>query len=169
MNPHLLPPLNFTHSPHSSAPVRGSPPVVHRLVRHPVSGRDHLLLTFWVHGRGRDEPESLGWVKSAWARVEGLGREAGSWAGLVQEGPNGAGTELVERKEPVTVVENQQPGLLGRIFGSLTTSLRAADGSGSKSKASTRGLPSPGTYTIGEVQGEYIKVSNLSHPSANVC
>ena len=160
LNPHLLPPLKFTHSPHSSAPVRGSAPVVHRPVRNPISGRDHLLLTFWVHGRGRNEPESLGWIRSAWASVERWGREAGKLAGLIQDSESGEETRLGQQKVMVQSDEDPQPGVLGRIFGSLTV-LRSPDGSGSKPKGPARGTPLPGTYKIGEVSADYVKVSHL--------
>jgi len=97
-------------------------------------------------------------VKSAWTTVLGYGREAGRWAGLVQNGGKGAESEAVERKEVVPVAVDNQPGVMGRLFGSFT-SLSTSDGSGTKSKAATRGLPPPGTYKIGEVRAEYVKVS----------
>ncbi|CAD6568094.1 MAG: hypothetical protein TREMPRED_004257 [Tremellales sp. Tagirdzhanova-0007] len=156
LNPHLLPPLKFTHSPHASAPVRGSQPVVHRLVRNPISGRDHLLLTFWVHGRGRDESESLGWFKSAWVSVERWGRKAGKRAGTIQDAEIAEEIKLGQQKDMTQLDEDSQPGILGRIFGSLTV-LRSPEGSGSTSKGSARRSPPPGTYKIGEVSADYVK------------
>ena len=120
-----------------------------------------MLLTFWVHGRGRDEPESLGWAKSAWDSVESWGREAGRWTGLVRYGEGSEAMRISENREPVQAAEGSRPGLVGRLFGSLT-GLRTSEGSGGKSKATTRGLPAPGTYKIGEVRGEYVKVCKIA-------
>ncbi|WWC60303.1 uncharacterized protein I303_102872 [Kwoniella dejecticola CBS 10117] len=163
LNPHLLPPLKFTHSPHSSAPVRGSAPIPHTFVKHPTSGRDHMLLTFWVHGRGKDEPEQLGWLKSTYRQVEGYGRQGLIYVGLIQPHPENEGEGLMESTNSGTVQsfgrEEEQPGMLNRWFGGFTSSLRTqSSGSGAgRRKDNTRGLPPPGTYTIGECRAEYVK------------
>ena len=68
---------------------------------------------------------------------------------------------ISENREPVQAAEGSRPGLVGRLFGSLT-GLRTSEGSGGKSKATTRGLPAPGTYKIGEVRGEYVKVCKIA-------
>ncbi|WVF65774.1 hypothetical protein IAT40_000508 [Kwoniella sp. CBS 6097] len=169
LNPHLLPPLTFTHSPHSSAPVRGSAPIPHTFVKNPKSNRDHMLLTFWVHGRGKDEPEKLGWLKSAWRSVEDYGRQGLVYAGLVDPASSGAeserrnegavqqghaaGPEQEQGQEP-----GQSPGALGRLFGGFTTSLRSTSTAVKNGMTGRgRGLPPPGTYKIGEVRAEYVK------------
>ncbi|WVR03816.1 hypothetical protein IAU60_000812 [Kwoniella sp. DSM 27419] len=159
LNPHLLPPLKFTHSPHSSAPVRGSAPIPHTFVKHPTSGRDHMLLTFWVHGRGKDEPEQLGWLKNSWRTVEGYGRQGLVMAGLLEEhtetGPDGSTNAVPVASAAQPPAAAPQQGTVGRWFGGLTSSLRSSSAPGGK--ASTRGLPPPGTYKIGEVRAEYVK------------
>ncbi|RSH94657.1 hypothetical protein EHS25_004462 [Saitozyma podzolica] len=161
LNSHLLPPLTFTHTPHASAPVRGSPPLPHRLVRHPVSGRDHMLLTFWVHGRGRDEPEPLGWAKGLYRRAEAGLRGLGEWVGMIRPAAESDGDERLalagERREVVgsprrdgeqAHAQAQGQGMLGRMFGGIT---------GRPTKEVRRGLPPPGTYKVGEVRADYVK------------
>lgn len=83
LNAHLLPPLAFTHTPHHSAPIRGSPPIATRHIQHPRSGREHLILTFWVHGRGIGEEETLGWAKTGYHTAVGWARGLGELMGLV--------------------------------------------------------------------------------------
>jgi hypothetical protein len=156
LNPYLLPPLSFTHTPHAAAPVRGTTPVSHRLVRHPASGRDHLILTFYVHGRGRNEPEPMSWAKDAWGYVLMYGREAGRWAGLIEDGEGAQAGQAA----PVMPIKAEQevepassgPSWFGRMFGGLTTGRRGPR------ESSQRGLPPPGTYKVGEVHGDYVKV-----------
>ncbi|OCF43385.1 hypothetical protein I317_02825 [Kwoniella heveanensis CBS 569] len=146
LNPHLLPPLTFTHSPHSSAPVRGSAPIPHTFVKNPKTNRDHMLLTFWVHGRGKDEPENLGWLKSAWRSVEDYGRQGLAF--------------MIGRKQAQAQEQQQQQeqGTLARLFGGFTSSLRSTSSAVKKGMSgSGRGLPPPGTYKIGEVRAEYVK------------
>ncbi|KAK1927509.1 hypothetical protein DB88DRAFT_478267 [Papiliotrema laurentii] len=158
LNAHLLPPLKFTHTPHAAAPVRGTTPLSHRLVRHPVSGRDHMILTFYVHGRGRDEPEPMSWAKDAWGYILMYAREAGKYAGFYEEDVIRAdvvdkGKEKVV--EQVKQVEERGSGWMGKLFGGLS-GLR----SGESAKTAQRGLPPPGTYTSGEVHGDYVKNAN---------
>lgn len=160
--------MTFTHSPHSAAPTRGTAPVVHRAVRHPVSGRDHLILTFWVHGRGRDEPEPLSGLKRWWAKGEGKLRRAAMAIGLVpaDNSPENASPQAaisaadneaagekaheIEREAGVNV--EQGPGFLGRL-----TSAFAFRGPGASVRSATRTLPPPGTYKVGEVRADYVK------------
>ncbi|WWC68634.1 uncharacterized protein I206_102565 [Kwoniella pini CBS 10737] len=152
LNPHLLPPLKFTHTPHSSAPVRGSAPIPHTFIKHPTSGRDHMLLTFWVHGRGKDEPEQLSWLKSTYRQMEQYGREGLIYVGLIH--PN-AGEDVEHKDEIVQDASNEESGILNRWFGGFTSSLR--NQGNTKRKENSRGLPPPGTYTIGECRAEYVK------------
>ncbi|WVQ93416.1 hypothetical protein IAU59_000487 [Kwoniella sp. CBS 9459] len=168
LNAHLLPPLTFTHTPHSSAPVRGSAPIPHTFVKNPKSNRDHMLLTFWVHGRGKDEPEKLGWLKSAWRGVEDYGRQGLAYVGLTKTGDNetdqGASAAaqqqgLAQAQTQTAALEQEQKqeqGTLGRLFGGFTSSLRSTS-TAVKNGMTGRGLPPPGTYKIGEVRAEYVK------------
>ncbi|KAK6907355.1 hypothetical protein L486_03924 [Kwoniella mangroviensis CBS 10435] len=166
LNAHLLPPLKFTHSPSSSAPVRGSSPIPHTFIKHPTSGRDHMLLTFWVHGRGKDEPEQLGWLKGFYKKIESYGRLGLTYVGLIEEGSqhntiSGTSPEIQRNGNgnEVEIVQQSEQGLLGRWLGSFTSSLRNTSISGgSKNQSSSgRGSPPPGTYTIGECRAEYVK------------
>lgn len=125
---------------------------MHRAVRHPISGRDHLLITFWVHGRGRDEPEPLSWAKKWWAKAEGWARQGAYLLGVASE-PVEPATDIVQ---PVPAAaggsqEASSPGFLGRWASSL--SLR---GAASAVRSVTKSEP-PGTYKIGEVRADYVK------------
>lgn len=128
-----------------------------------------MIMTFWIHGRGKDEEETLGWVKGLWAGVEGYGREFGVWAGIVPASPdsdgsgfgagNGVGVQgnggqklgLNEKGKE----QGEGEGVVGRMFGGWT-GLRSATG---VKKESIRGMPPAGTYKIGEARAEYVKVS----------
>ncbi|KGB78305.1 hypothetical protein I307_02623 [Cryptococcus deuterogattii 99/473] len=148
LDAYLLPPLKFTHSPHSSAPVRGSPPIAHTFIRNPTSGKDHLVISFWIHGRGKDEEETLGWIKQGWRSAFAWGKQGVEM--LVGEKPEDVVKEDVEKKEKV--VAKQEPGMLSRWFGGLN--LRSPVGSRT---SSAKELPPAGTYTVGEARGEYVK------------
>jgi len=155
LDAHLLPPLKFTHSPHSSAPVRGSPPLQHVNAKHPISGRDHMLVTFWVHGRGRDEPEPLGWIKGIWHDVEENLRWVGGYMGVSE--PYEPGQSAQETVVPVK--EEASPSTTGGgWFSGLSNSLRGT--LPTRAGESRRGLPPAGTYKIGEVKAEYVKVGS---------
>jgi hypothetical protein len=122
-----------------------------------------MLLTFWVHGRGIGEEEPLGWVKRWYRTALGWGRDAGEWVGVVPPaseevsatasahthvqsagGPSGSSSD---------VGSSSGSSFLGGIFGGL--GLRG----GSAARKDTRGLPPPGTYKVGEVHGDYVKVN----------
>ncbi|TXT15602.1 hypothetical protein VHUM_00105 [Vanrija humicola] len=150
LNGYLLPPLSYTHSPHSSAPTRGSAPVVHTAVRHPISGRDHLLITFWVHGRGLNEPERLSWAKEWWAKFQHWAQQGGHLLGIASE-PVEPATDIVAPVDTAEGKKDSSPGLLGRFASSL--SLR---GVASAVSSVTKSEP-PGTYKIGEVRADYVK------------
>ncbi|WWC87883.1 uncharacterized protein L201_002781 [Kwoniella dendrophila CBS 6074] len=162
LNPHLLPPLKFTHTPNSSAPVRGSSPIPHTFIKNPKSNRDHMLLTFWIHGRSKDEPESLGWLKSFYKDLEGYGRKGLIAAGLINENEMETINQISlfndNKKEAEIPIQHEQ-GTLSKWFGGFTSSLRssALGSSSSAKKDSLRGLPPPGTYTVGECRAEYVK------------
>lgn len=152
LDAYLLPPLKFTHSPHSSAPVRGSPPIAHTFIRNPTSGKDHLVISFWIHGRGKDEEETLGWIKQGWRSAVAWGKQGVEM--LVGEKPEDVVKEDVEKKEQLAA--KQEPGMLSRWFGGLN--LRSPVGSRT---SSAKELPPAGTYTVGEARGEYVKVCHL--------
>jgi len=153
---YLLPPVIFTHSPNTTQTARGLPPIPHRLVRHPKSGRTHLIMTFWAHGRGKDEPEPYSWLKQSYAQVLTWGREAGEWAGipLPSEKP-------LESPEPEKEDEQPPSGRwsVGSWFGGLgVSSLRQP--LTSPSSPTIRGVPPAGTFKLGEVQGDWVMGSD---------
>jgi import inner membrane translocase subunit TIM21 len=153
LDPHLLPPLTFTHSPSSSAPSRGSTPIASKLLRHPTSGRDHLILRFYVHGRGKDEPETLGYVKRGLRTAEEWALYAFDAVGLdLRRAPPAKEDEVEVVAQPAA----ESSGWLKTTFGSLST-LRASGGS-TVARGRQRGLPPPGTYKSGEVKADYVKV-----------
>ncbi|KAL7419596.1 hypothetical protein Q5752_005508 [Cryptotrichosporon argae] len=141
LDPYLLPPLAFTHTPTSSSPSRHSQPVAHAFARHPLSGRDHLVLTFFIHGRGKDEPESLGWLRRAY-------REAA--AHFTQLAHEWGWTEPPRPHEGKEVVAPKEVSGLERVLGSL--GLR-----GKQTAKPVRGPAPPGTYTVGEAHADYVK------------
>lgn len=120
-----------------------------------------MLLTFWVHGRGIGEEESLGFIKRYYKSVLEYGRIAGEWAGLVPassrteaEAPAQAISKGVEGAER----QVEESGWLGGFFGGFN-GLRGGVPGSQKGSSGSRGAPPPGTYKIGEVHGDYVKVS----------
>jgi import inner membrane translocase subunit TIM21 len=143
-----------------------------------------MLLTFWVHGRGRDEPEPLGWAKGLYRSAEAGLRGLGEWIGMIRPGTetetesdrdgaslglasaSGGGREVVgsprrDGEQAHAQAQAQGQGMLGRMFGGIT---------GRPTKEVRRGLPPPGTYKVGEVRADYVKVSLSGLPrSATPC
>jgi import inner membrane translocase subunit TIM21 len=113
-----------------------------------------MLVTFWVHGRGKDEAEPLGWIKGIWFNVEENLRWVGGYMGVSE--PYEPGQTPSEVVSPVKQEADASSG--GGWFSGLAGSLRG--GVATRSGESKRGLPPPGTYKIGEVKAEYVKVSH---------
>jgi import inner membrane translocase subunit TIM21 len=113
-----------------------------------------MLVTFWVHGRGKDEAEPLGWIKGIWFNVEENLRWVGGYMGVSE--PYQPGQTPSEVVSPVK--QEPEASLGGGWFSGLAGSLRG--GVATRSGESKRGLPPPGTYKIGEVKAEYVKVSH---------
>ncbi|ORX33695.1 hypothetical protein BD324DRAFT_639190 [Kockovaella imperatae] len=173
LDAHLLPPLTFTHSPTPAAPVRGSTPVAHTLLRHPSSGRDHMIITFWVHGRGRNEPEPLHWAKSSWHLVLTSLDDAARYLGFIDGGASlftGSSEDASMGKErnianvevDTTQSAEDGSGWLGSLLGGFSGLRNGSNANtrGDRSGTATRGLPPPGTYKVGEVKGDYVKNAN---------
>lgn len=117
-----------------------------------------MLVTFWVHGRGRDEPEPLGWIKGIWHNVEENLRWVGGYMGVSEPyEPGQSATETVAQqvKEDSQASSSSSSGWFGGLAGSLRGTLPTRSGE------SRRGLPPPGTYKIGEVKAEYVKVCQV--------
>jgi import inner membrane translocase subunit TIM21 len=122
-----------------------------------------MLVTFWVPGRGRDEPEPLGWIKGVWHEVEENLRWVGGYMGVSEPYEPG------QLPAPETAISSTTQGSSGTSgggwFTGLAGSLRGSMSSTSGGRESRRGLPPAGTYKIGEVKAEYVKVSrSLSSP-----
>jgi import inner membrane translocase subunit TIM21 len=128
-----------------------------------------LILRFYVHGRGKDEPEPLGYLKQSLHSAE-------EWALWALES---VGIDLnAKREEPAVEekvnvaqsTEGEGSGWLRSAFGSFS-SLRTPAGSPVQ-QGKQRGLPPPGTYKSGEVTADYVKVSLthwMTNRMANVC
>jgi import inner membrane translocase subunit TIM21 len=114
-----------------------------------------MLVTFWVHGRGKDEAEPLGWIKGIWFNVEENLRWVGGYMGVSE--PYQPGQTPSEVVSPVK--QEAEASLGGGWFSGLAGSLRG--GVVTRSGESKRGLPPPGTYKIGEVKAEYVKAGQL--------
>jgi import inner membrane translocase subunit TIM21 len=117
-----------------------------------VSGRDHLVLTFWVHGRGRDEPEPLHWAKRWWAQAEDYGRRGLGFLGFAIEPVEEVQAVVNPSTKDGYRSEDAGPGFLGRMVGAF--SLR---GPATAVRSATARLPPPGTYKLGEVHADYVK------------
>ncbi|ODN97450.1 hypothetical protein L198_04014 [Cryptococcus wingfieldii CBS 7118] len=160
LDQYLLPPIKFTHSPHSSSPVRGTPSISSTTVRNLSSGKEHLIISFWVHGRGKDEELSLGWLRRAWVSTKAYAKESVEALGLVGQEPEGLAKEafkedLIEEGRRLEAAGQKKSGRWFSWLGGLN--LRAA----ASSVRITGREPDPaGTYTTGEARGEYVKDEN---------
>lgn len=101
----------------------------------------------------------MSWAKDAWGYVLMYGREAGKWAGLIEDGESTEAAAQAAQAVPVKAEQKAEaassgPSWFGRTFGGLTTGRRG------QGESSLRGLPPPGTYKVGEVHGDYVKVGN---------
>ncbi|WVQ74596.1 hypothetical protein IAR50_004197 [Cryptococcus sp. DSM 104548] len=164
LDQYLLPPIKFTHSPHSSAPVRGTPSIASTTVRNPSSGKEHLIISFWVHGRGKDEELSLGWLRRAWASARGYVQEGVEALGLVSQEPEQVAKRdfeggLIEEGRKLEAREQgkKKSGGWFSWLGGGGLNLRAA---ASSVKIIGREPDPAGTYTTGEARGEYVKDEN---------
>ena len=132
-----------------------------------------MILTFWIHGRGRDDPEPMSWAKDAWGTTVSYAKDAATKVGFLEpdahlEGTNTDGTKKTagdgetsgtSRQDSLQVVDKSGEGSwFGKMFGGLTL-LRTSDTS--KGNGIIRGTPPPGTYKVGEVHGDYVKVSRF--------
>lgn len=106
----------------------------------------------------------MSWAKDAWGYVLMYGREAGKWAGLIEEseGPEVAAQVVPDNTIQKAEAASSGPSWFGRTFGGLTTGRRRG------SEATPRGLPPPGTYKVGEVHGDYVKVGAYTPGSLRV-
>ena len=123
-------------------------------------------MTFWVHGRGKDDPEPLGWVKGVWNGIEENLRWAGGMIGVSEPYEPGQSTPasttsstLAEgaKKEKEVVVESSGGG--GGWFSGLRGAMSTRSDGGARS---SRGVAPPGTYVIGEAKAEYVKVGRYA-------
>lgn len=158
---HLLKPYSFTHSPSSSGTTRHSSPIQMQHTRHPQTQNEHLIMRFWVHGRGIDEVETLGFLKQPLRDLKG-------WAGIQYE--NLMEQYLMDRLDenvqdatssgrsdaPPGVQQQQESGWFGGLFGALKPSIQGSPRGGSSS--GKRALPPAGTYTSGEARADFVKV-----------
>ncbi len=164
IKPLLLPPYAFTHSPSATATSsRGTPVIQHQLIRHPSTGHEHLVMRFWVHGRGIDEPRGWrGWLADGWEQGNELGKEGLLWAGImpvVEEQDDEAVSGMTSSVS--TESNSSGPGWFSGLFGALSTSAGGRSRAGLQSLGNNKRkeLPPAGTYKMGEVKADYVKVS----------
>jgi import inner membrane translocase subunit TIM21 len=157
---HLLKPYSFTHTPSSSSTTRHSSPIQIQHTRNPQTQNEHLIMRFWVHGRGIDEVETLGWIKQPL-------REARGWVEAQYE--NLREQYLMDRlddaaggddspspsNEPVA----QEGGWFGGMFGALKPNVQGSVRGGPS--GGRKALPPPGTYTSGEARADFVKVCSF--------
>ncbi|GHJ88491.1 hypothetical protein NliqN6_4893 [Naganishia liquefaciens] len=165
---HLLKPYSFTHTPSSSGTTRHSSPIQMQHTRHPHTQNDHLIMRFWVHGRGIDEVETLGWLKQplrdlqAWAEAEYENlREQYLMDRLDEDVHEGdAQVRLGASTAAAAAAEQQQAGgWWAGMFGALKPNMPgpARGGGGGGGGGGKRALPPPGTYTSGEARADFVK------------
>ena len=132
-----------------------------------------MLLTFWVHGRGRNDPEPLHWAKSSWHGVLSAVDEVARWIGIIGLGESIYESRTTSEEPEVDRSASKEPSaghrtdekdskegwLSSKLGGFGLTGLRSPVGRGEKA-ASTARIPPPGTYKVGEVHGDYVKVSD---------
>lgn len=118
-------------------------------------------MRFWVHGRGIDEVETLGWLKQPL-------RDLKDWAGMQYD--NLMEQYLMDRIDenvqdasssgrsdaPLGVQQQQETGWFGGLFGALKPNVQGSPRGGSSS--GKRALPPAGTYTSGEARADFVKV-----------
>lgn len=117
-------------------------------------------MRFWVHGRGIDEVETLGWIKQplremrGWmvAQYETL-REQYLMDRLDDAGAGGYDTPPARSNEPSVV---QEGGWFGGMFGALKPNVQGPVRGGPS--VGRKALPPPGTYTSGEARADFVKV-----------
>ena len=126
-------------------------------------------MRFWVHGRGIDETETLGWLKQplrdlrGWAEVqyENL-REQYLMDRLdegVQEGDAQVRTDATTTAAGAAEQQQLASGWLGGMFGALKPNVQGPSRGGSG--GGKRALPPPGTYTSGEARADFVKVRRV--------
>lgn len=98
----------------------------------------------------------MSWLKRGYGYIEDGATYLGRTVGLLPE-QSPARAESLPVSTPEAVEEG--PGMLNRLFGGLS-GLRGGAQGGSKEVVTKRGLPPPGTYTVGEVHADYVKVSH---------
>lgn len=109
------------------------------------------MLSFFVHGRGKDEPEPHHWLKEWWNTIETQGRKGLGLLGLAID-PVEEPVATVKPAEEQRSQDEEGSGFLGRMVGAF--SLR---GAASTVRSATNKLPPPGTYKSGEVRADYVK------------
>ena len=105
-----------------------------------------MVISFWVHGRGIGEPESLSRIRSAWRWSATQTRGLGEKIGLLDPPAEEQKTVVPEKEEPKSSSWSLFRGLGPR-----------------REERKVEKLP-PGTYKVGEVRGDYVKVSSLLLP-----
>jgi import inner membrane translocase subunit TIM21 len=116
--------------------------------RHPQTQNEHLIMRFWVHGRGIDEVETLGWLYQPF-------RDARGWLQVqyeqlmeqyLMDRLDGDGSQdHVKTSDQVDVSQQQQQqesSWFGGMFGALKPSSQGSSRNGITGKG-RKALPPP--------------------------
>ncbi|KAJ9106336.1 hypothetical protein QFC21_001482 [Naganishia friedmannii] len=131
--------------------------------RHPQTQNEHLIMRFWVHGRGKDQTEFLGWLYQPF-------RDARGWLEVQYEqlmeqylmdrlDDDGTGpTQIAGQAMDVAqgVKQQEESSWFGGMFGALKPSSQGSSRNGTVGKG-RKALPPAGTYTSGEVHADFLK------------
>lgn len=156
---HLLPPIKFTHSPTITSPSRGTPPIVHQEIINPTSGRKHMLVKFWVHGRGKDEAEWFGSVKDFFRNVRAQAAQYATEYGLEWAGSRTMDDDRMEVDEEMEAAQAPAPSWTEWLGLSSLTGLKTTEKERERRRTIISRKPPPaGTYKMGEVTADWVKV-----------
>jgi import inner membrane translocase subunit TIM21 len=141
-----------------------------QIVRNSLTGHEHLILRFWIHGRGLNESEEvgvLGWCRGRWKDLKGWTSIAARRIGMIGPDESQAKTTMAVHQDQSSVhpsAKEHAPST-SRSSGSwwgMFSSLRPSAAKGHEHAAVKMGrkeLPPAGTYKQGEARADYVKVS----------
>lgn len=160
---HLLQPYSFSHNASGLMSSRRTSPVQQQHMRHPKSGREHLILRFWVHGRGMNEPE--GWIQ--WGKSQIRTAKGYTWDPAVAALQQAISSEpeADPAEESQAMAAPAETSSWGGFFGRLKPQRPTTVSMGKEP-------PPPGTFKDGEARADYVRVSaksRLQLPHADDC
>lgn len=149
---HLLKPYTFSHNASGLTSSRRTSPIQQQHMRHPKTGKEHLILRFWVHGRGIDEPE--GWLE--WSKSQARLVKSYTWdpavAAIEQAMPREPEKDQVEQPVAAEAAAPAGQSSWGGFFGRLKPQRSTSVSMGKEP-------PPAGTFKDGEARADYVRVS----------